>query len=518
MLKPPRWTMAFVPLLLWSLTPNAWPAETFKTLLNFNGTNGGYPYASLVQGPNGNLYGTATGGGKNNSGTVFEITSAGKLTTLYSFCSKANCADGTFPQASLLLATNGNFYGTTKYGGFACDLGNLGCGTVFEIIPSGKLTTLYTFCVKGGENCSDGANPQAPLIQGTDGNFYGMTFSGGNSNDAGTLFEITAAGKLTTLYTFCSKAGQNCPDGAGPTSVIQGTDGNFYGTTAGGGGVSSSRAENSGDCGGTDWFLERDSFRYFVYYRFCYEFGPAELYGFLFEPESDPPAGSSMPANISEPAAQTLTFYGTGSGGGTNAAGAIYSLTSKKKVKVIYDFCSKTNCADGAYPGAGVTEGTDGNFYGTTAGGNGDAKCPSLNGCGIVYEITSTGSLTTLYSFDSTDGEYPQSALVQATNGTFYGTTSLGGARGDGTVFSLSTGLGPFAKTVPTSGAAGSVVMILGTDLTGAKSVTFNGKPAEFKVVSATEITTTVPSGATTGTVEVTTPRGTLKSFPFQVL
>jgi uncharacterized repeat protein (TIGR03803 family) len=253
--------------------------------------------------------------------------------------------------------------------------------------------------------------------------------------------------------------------------------------------------------------------------RICLEKDPDQrfqLYGIFFAPQEDAP--DVVAANFSEPAAQTITFYGTGSGGGTNAAGTIYTLTSKKKVTVVYDFCSRTNCADGAYPGAGVIEGTDGNFYGTTVGGNGNAKCPSLNGCGTVYEITATGALTTLHSFDSTDGSYPQSPVMQATNGTFYGTTSNGGPRGDGTVFSLSTGLGPFAKTVPASGAAGTAVMILGNDLNGTTSVTFNGKTAEFKVVSATEITTTVPAGATTGTVEVVTPGRTLKSFPFQIL
>jgi uncharacterized repeat protein (TIGR03803 family) len=277
MLGRQKFSMACVLLLLWSLAPNGWTEETFKTVLDFSGTNGAYPYASLVQGPNGDLFGTATGGGKNNSGTVFEITNVGKLTTLYDFCSKAKCADGTFPEASLLLAANGNFYGTTKYGGFACDIATMGCGTVFEITPQGKLTTLYTFCLKGGENCSDGANPQTPLIQGTSGNFYGTTFSGGNSNDGGTLFEITPAGNLTTLYRFCSKAGQNCPDGTGPTGVIQGTDGKLYGTTTGGGGVSSSRAEFTGDCGGTAWSWAKED--YALLYVACLAFGPAGLYG-----------------------------------------------------------------------------------------------------------------------------------------------------------------------------------------------------------------------------------------------
>lgn len=158
-------------------TAIALPAETtLKTLLNFNGTNGSDPSASLIQGPDGNLYGVASGGGKNNGGTVFEITTAGKLTTLYDFCSKANGADGSFPSSALLLATNGKFYGTTQYGGVECSLfSTLGCGTIFEITPQGTLTTLYTFCANGGEYCSDEADPKAPLIQGTNGDFLGTT-------------------------------------------------------------------------------------------------------------------------------------------------------------------------------------------------------------------------------------------------------------------------------------------------------------------------------------------------------
>jgi uncharacterized repeat protein (TIGR03803 family) len=154
----------------------------------------------------------------------------------------------------------------------------------------------------------------------------------------------------------------------------------------------------------------------------------------------------------------------------------------------------------------------------TTAGGNANSKCsPVLDGCGTVYKITPAGVLTTLHSFANIDGEDPQAGLVQATNGTFYGVTFDGGAHANGTVFSISTGLGPFVETVPTIGKIGSTVMILGTDLTGATSVIFNGKAAEFKVVSATEITATVPSGATTGTVEVKTPTATLTSFAFTI-
>lgn len=193
---------------------------TFKTLLVFDGTNGAYPsYVSLVQGTDGNLYGTTAFGGKNNDGTVFKITTAGKLTTLYSFCSKAKCVDGSRPEVGLVLATDGNFCGTTQAGGDHC-VSSGGCGTVFEITPEGKLTTLYSFCTLGGEDCTDGSTPKAPLVQGTNGDFYGTTFYGGNSYGAGTLFEITPEGKLTTLYTFCSKDGEYCHDGANPQGPL----------------------------------------------------------------------------------------------------------------------------------------------------------------------------------------------------------------------------------------------------------------------------------------------------------
>ena len=229
---------------------------------------------------------------------------------------------------------------------------------------------------------------------------------------------------------------------------------------------------------------------------------------------------SLNPALASDADAQSTspTFAGTTAGGGANLSGVVYKITASGAYTLLHNFCSETKCTDGAYPAAPPTEGTDGNLYGTTNGGNGNAKCPSLNGCGTVYKITPKGALTTLHSFKGSDGEYPWGGLVQATNGTFYGTTEDGGASGDGTIFSISVGLGPFVQTVPTIGAVGSSVMILGTDLTGTTSVTFNGKVATFKVVSATEITATVPSGATTGTVEVKTSGGTLESWPFQVL
>jgi uncharacterized repeat protein (TIGR03803 family) len=170
--------------------------------------------------------------------------------------------------------------------------------------------------------------------------------------------------------------------------------------------------------------------------------------------------------------------------------------------------------ADGASPDAPLIQGTDGDLYGTTSDGGTSAA-------GTLFKITTSGALTTLYSFDGMDGSTPEAALVQDTNGMFYGTTSNGGIyTGDfGTVFSLSVGLGPFVKPQPASGAVGMVVNILGTDLTDATSVTFNGTPSTFTVVARSYIATTVPAGATTGMVQVTAPgRSTLSSnVPFTV-
>ena len=162
------------------------------------------------------------------------------------------------------------------------------------------------------------------------------------------------------------------------------------------------------------------------------------------------------------------------------------------------------NCTDGLEPAAALIQATDGNFYGTTT--NGGAYL-----YGTVFKITPEGKLTTLHNFGSTDGAFPN-GLIQATDGNFYGKASEGGASGDGTVFRLSAGLGPFVETQSTSGKVGATVIILGSNLKDVISVTFNGTSAKFTVVSSTEITTTVPSDATTGKVKVKTPSGTLTS------
>jgi len=207
------------------------------------------------------------------------------------------------------------------------------------------------------------------------------------------------------------------------------------------------------------------------------------------------------------------TFYGTTSElllneGAPDCAltgigfGTVFSMTAAGKVTTLHSFAN----SDGAYPYAGLVLGTDGNFYGSTA-------CGATNNVGTAFSITPAGTLTTLHIFDNTDGTVPFSGLTQHTNGTFYGTTVIGGTSNDGTVFSVAVSLAAFVETRPTSGKVGATVYILGTGLTGASSVTFNGVSAPgFTIVSGSEIKATVPTGATTGTVEVTTSKGTLKS------
>ena len=195
-------------------------AQTFTTLDSFDGTDGSFPYAGLAQA--GNLYGTTVSGGANGEGTVFTMTQSGNLTTLHSFL---YYTDGELPYAGLVQGRDGNFYGTTYAGG----TNNAG-GTIFKITPSGKLTALYSFCseVVNG-NCTDGSSPDAGLVQDTNGNLYGTT-QGGGANSYGTVFTITTSGKLKTLHSFDSTDGA-IPD----AGLVQDINGYLYGTTTEGG-------------------------------------------------------------------------------------------------------------------------------------------------------------------------------------------------------------------------------------------------------------------------------------------
>jgi uncharacterized repeat protein (TIGR03803 family) len=466
---------AYAVFVLCAATAIALPAQTFTTLHSFDGTDGANPGAGLVQATNGDLYGTTANGGANGAGTVFKITPSGTLTTLYSFCSQSGCTDGEYPSAALVQATNGSFYGTTEAGG-----ANGNNGTVFKITPRGTLTTLYSFCSQSG--CPDGRNASAGLAQAANGDFYGTT-GGGGADDGGTVFKITPSGTLTTLYSFCSQSG--CTDGVNPTAaLVQATNGDFYGTTY-----------DYGASGGGTVFKITPTGTLTTLYSFCSQMICAD--------------GQNPYARLVQ--ATNGDLYGTTYGGGADGDGTIFNITLSGRLTTLYSFCSQIYCAvrGGADPRAGLVQATDGHLYGTTAVGG-------ANGGGTVFEITPRGGLTTLYNFCSqsgcTDGESPMGGLVQDTNGKLYGTTGYGGANGYGTVFSLSVDLGPFVETRPTFGKVGTFVEILGTNLNGTTSVSFHGTAAVFTVVSPSLITTTVPAGATSGKVQVVTPGGTLLS------
>ena len=188
-------------------------------------------------------------------------------------------------------------------------------------------------------------------------------------------------------------------------------------------------------------------------------------------------------------------FYGTTNEGGTNSNGTVFKITPSGVLTTLHNF----NGTDGSGPIVGLVQATDGNLYGT-------AQLGRVNNNGTIFEITLTGVFTTLHSFIGTDGNLPQGTLLQATDGNFYRTTTSGGAINNGTFFSLSIGLGPFVKTLPDAASVGTAVEILGTNLAGATSVTFNGTAASFVVFSASNISTTVPVNASTGNVQVMTP------------
>src|SRR5436190_4014327 len=353
----------------------------FTNLASFYGTNGANPQAGLAQGQDGNFYGTTIGGGAFSLGTVFKTSPQGSLTTLVSF----GGTNGTYPKAGLVQGTNGDsfFYGTTAGGGVS----NL--GTVFKISSNGIHTTLTSFI---GTN---GSQPQAALILSKLGTLHGTTYYGGTNswpNAYGTVFQITTNGTLTNQFSF------NNTNGAEPfASLMQGSDGNFYGTT-----------QVSGAAGYGTVFKLTPS-------------GITDLFSFNSTNGAFPLGGLAQGSDGK--------LYGTTYSGGASNLGTVFQITTNGIFTNLLSF-SGTN---GAEPFAGLLQGSDGNFYGATAHGTGPGG--DTNGYGTIFQITSNGILTTLVSFDSTNGAYPLAALIQTADGSFYGTTANGGADGYGTVF-----------------------------------------------------------------------------------
>ena len=390
---------AFAVVVLCAATALALPAQTLTTLHSFEGVDGAYPFSTLVEAAGGRLYGTtSSGGGGANSGTIFEIASGAQFTPLYSF------SYGQDPTAGLVETGDGTLYGTTHFGGAN------GFGTVYKITPAGTLTTLYSFCPES--KCADGDEPLGGLVQAAGGDLYGTTYFGG-TNGYGTIFKITPAGALTTLHSFCSDVQSNCRDGANPeAALVQASKGDFYGTTYNGG-ANGFANEIAGTV-----FKITPSGTFATLYNFCSLSGCTD--------------GSGPSAALVE--GTDGNFYGTTAEGGSYGDGTVFKITPDGALTTLYSFCSQANCTDGEHPFAALVQGTDGNFYGT-------AYLGGANGYGTIFNITPSGALTTLHSFDSTDGAYPYAGLLQASNGAFYGTTQNGGANNDGTVFGLSVTL-----------------------------------------------------------------------------
>lgn len=460
---------------VWVATMAVAFAQTVTTLHSFTLGDGALPqFVTLAQGRDGNIYGTTAVGGTSTAcgpgcGTVFRVTPQGTLTSV-SF--GVDGTEGANPEAGVAMSTDGLFYGTTSSGGAS------GNGEVFRFNPRTKqLLVLHSFAG------SDGANPLGPMTLGPGGRLYGTTSAGG-ANNLGTVFSMTASGTFTSVYSFSGA------DGANPTvaGLTLGSNGALYGVTYEGG------ANGIGSI-----FKITASGTFTKIYDFDGSTG-ANPYGTLL-------LGTDG------------NMYGTTTNGGGFDLGTVFKLTQTGTVTLLHSF----DLTDGSTPEAGLVQASDGKLYGTTFFGG-------QHGEGTIFSITTNGTFAMLYSFPSLGGVDPANpyALMQDTNGKFYGATNQGGTSsncnnigsiGCGTVFSLDIGLGPFVKFVVAYGKAGSVAQILGTGFTGATSVSFNGVPAEYKVISNTFMTATVPAGATTGRVTVTTPTGKLTSnVKFKVL
>ena len=443
-------------LLVGTISPSL--AQTVTDFYSFTGTESSAlpQHVTPAQGRDGKLYGTTSGQGGTNYGTIFTVSTSRRFRQLHTFDS----TDGSQPGGGIVLASDGNFYGTAFSGGSA------GFGLLFRISSSGVYTVLHEFA--GG---ADGAAPAAPPIAGSDGTLYGTTY--GNAAIGSTIYKYTrSTASLTTLYQFDQAHGS----GVIPP-LVQGADGNLYGAAYQGGANNCGTIFKVTTSGTLLWY-----------------------YSFLCTPSGANPVGPLIQGSDG-------SFYGTTSAGGNRGVGTVFKLDQGGNVSILYNFQSFFGGgADGSTPFAGLVQATDGNLYGsTTAAGS--------QNLGTLFQITTAGAYKLLYSFNGKAGSGPEAAPVQHTNGMLYGTALQGGKFGFGTVYRLDMGLAPFVALVRYGGKVGSTAQILGQGLTGTTSVTFNGVASNnVHVFSDTLLTAVVPFGATTGPVVVTTPTGALTS------
>jgi uncharacterized repeat protein (TIGR03803 family) len=305
------------------------PDGTFGVLYSFaGGTDGAIPYGGLIQGADGSLYGATTAGGVNGTGVVFRINTSGVETVLYAF---GTGSDAQQPYGSLLQGSDGNFYGTSLAGGAN------GQGTVFRITPSGTETVLHSF-----GSGTDGIAPRGALIQGTDGNLYGVTSQGGE-NGHGILFRMTLQGVETVLYSFANGTDAANPQG----SLIQASDGNFYGLSAHGGQYGAGALFKL-TAGGTE----------------------SVLVSFGASGDGANPYGDPLQASDGDLYVLTLN-------GGANSAGALVRVTLAGTESVLYSFGGS---GDGASPYGSLIETSDGTLWGATSAGG-------SSGTGTLFSI-----------------------------------------------------------------------------------------------------------------------------------
>ena len=372
-------TLAAAAVVSW---PTAARAQTPSVLHVFAGgtADGSHAVGGLVLGPDGAFYGTTVNGGTTANGTVFRLGTDNAFSVLYSF---GGGAQGGEPTDSLVLGTDGNFYGTTQFGGYYDE------GVLFQLTPAGVETVLVDF---GG---SYGAQPVSSLVLGADGNFYGTTLYGGY-NDKGVVFQYTATGAFNVLFDFGNGYGQQ------PVAPLTlGPDGNLYGSTQFGGLYGNGTIFQITTAGSL-----------------------TVLHDLLGDDGIDPQAGLTLLPG-------STTFYGTASEGGVNGYGTVFEITTAGTFTKLHDF----NGADGNYAQGALLYASDGNFYGTTFNG-GDNE-----GDGTVFQLTPAGVFTSLTDLSPTLGENPAAPLIQGANGALYGTTDAGGGTGLGTIFQLDISL-----------------------------------------------------------------------------
>ncbi len=464
-------------LLAWSVTfglvgfvlPGR--TDTLAALYSFSATTGSYPgpyinhdganpQTALIQAKNGSLYGTTHSGGANGSGTIFNLTTGGALTSLYSFGALSGTLgtdlDGAYPNA-LLQAKDGNFYGTCPLGGAN------GSGTVFKITATGAFTALHTFSALNngyyGAN-AEGGIPFAALIQARDGNLYGTTSAGG-ANGTGGVFKITTSGKLTLLHAFSALSNNTNADGATPhAGLIQAKDGNLYGTTSEGG------AHGTG---------------------VVFKITTTGTFTLLYNFGSNPNDGAYPQAALIQ--ASDGNLYGTTSEGGTNGSGVVFKITTAGTLTSLYRFGS--NPYDGYAPDAGLIQAKDGNLYGTCRFGG-------IYGNGTVFNVTLNAVFTSLYNFRRTrnnlDGEQPD-RLIQAGDGNLYGACTYGGVNGSGTIFQFSIASPYLTALSPTSAQANTAftLTIQGSNFILGSIAYWNGYPLSTTYISGNQITADVP-------------------------